>query len=151
MEAIKKIAGDLLLFFYASQRDSTSIGKIMLSFGIETNEKKELEKSEIGKKILEISKESLIDTYNAIQYLKEKKFIDIKEGQFTDYDNGNVTYNFYDLRVSAYGIDIIEGIERGAQEKKDFQINFNIKLTDNLNIESLIKTEIGSLFRASII
>ena len=55
------------------------------------------------------------------------------------------------LRLTAYGVDIIEGIEKSDKEKEAFKINFNIKLAENINIESLIKAELGSLIKASLI
>jgi hypothetical protein len=44
----------------------------------------------------------------------------------------------------------VEGVERDNEAKEKFTINFNIKLADNVTVESLIKSEVGSIFKGSI-
>jgi hypothetical protein len=54
------------------------------------------------------------------------------------------------FRVTASGVDIIEGVERDVTAKQNFTINFNIKVADNITVESLIKNELGSIFKGSL-
>jgi|GEM_PF-1118974 len=145
IKSIKRIAGDTLLFLYVMQRKGTAIENDVLSFDRGLKNKEQIERLKIGRTLLQIANQSLSDVYNSLRYLAEKKFISFKEG------NDNMTYNFFNLRVMADGVDIIEGIERGNQEKNEFHIVFNIKIADNLSVDSLIKTEIGSLLKTSII
>ena len=145
MKPIKKIAGDILLLLYAIQRERGSLDTEIISFDRDTKNKAELEKSKLGKKLLEITEGSIVDTYNAIRYLEEGYFLSFKES------NDNMTYNFLNPRVTKIGIDIVEGIEQSEKERNEFYITFNIKLADNINLESLIKNEIGSLIKGSLI
>jgi len=146
MKPIKKIAGELLLYFYTLQRKQ----------GIPIAEHVRFKNHWGGpisvtgdgsfeKTILKIGNGSDIDVFNAINYLLEKNFIDCKAST----DTGGYSYIW--LKVSAFGIDIIEGIERSKEAKNEFSVNFNIKLADNINIDSLIKNELGSLIKASLI
>ncbi|MCD6410390.1 hypothetical protein J7K92_00375 [bacterium] len=145
MKPIKKIAGDILLLLYALQRKRGSLDAEIISFDRDMNSKAELEKSELGKKLLKVAAESITDVYNAMRYLEEGCFISFKES------NDNMTYYFFNLRVTKSGIDIVEGIERGEKERKEFHITFNIKLADNVNLESLIKNEVGSFIKGLLI
>ena len=88
------------------------------------------------------------EIYNALVYLRDKKFIEVIAGNYLleEYQE-----HFQKFRVSALGIDMIEGIERGKEEKSKFNIIFNIKLAENMNVESLLKTEVGSLIKASLV
>lgn len=54
------------------------------------------------------------------------------------------------FHVMSGGIDIIEGIERGAEARKVFNVTFNFKLAENINIDSLLKNEMESLVKMSV-
>ena len=145
MKPIKEIAGEILLFFYALQRKNAfPIMEIVRFSGIHNNN------ISIGRgessfiKDLKNISSSASDIYNALRYLEEKRFIDFRESNDT---GGDV---FHSIRVTAYGVDIIEGIEREEEERKKFYITFNIKLAENINVESLIKTKLESLVKASL-
>jgi len=155
MKLIKTIAGDLLLFFYVRQNKTGSIEDIIefnndiyrQQFVDDVSELKGKElknDSQLSKGILEISGNSN-NAYNALRYLREKGFISWKE------DGTNLSELFFNLRVTASGVDIIEGIERGKNEKIQFNLFFNIKLADNINVDSLIKLQLDSLIKASLI
>lgn len=156
MKSIKTIAGDLLLFFYARQRKTGTIEDIIEfqndrykeQFVGDPSELKGQElkaNSQLSKGILEISEDSN-NAYNALRYLKEKGFISWKKDRIS-----GVSEVFLNLRVSASGIDIIEGIERGENEKAQFNFFFNIKLADNIKVDSLIKLQLDSLIKASLL
>jgi len=151
MEAIKKIAGKMLLYFYTLQRnDYSSLYDFGLSFQMRHFPKGEKspaindKNNEISQTLIKISGNDN-NAYNALIYLCEKGFINMSK------TSDNVSDHFLNINVSSEGIDIIEGIERGETEKKEFNIIFNIKIADNINIESLIKTELGSLIKASLL
>lgn len=146
MKTLKQIAGDLLLYFYKLQRQDKLEVSHVIVFDNYPGENINLnDKSEFGKTILNLADNSSIDTYNGLKYLEEKSFINFKE------DGSNAGILLHGLRITAYGLDIIEGIERGEKEKNEFHVVFNIKLAENVNIESLIKAELGSLIKASLI
>jgi len=152
MEPIKKIAGRILLYFYLIQRnDYSKLCDLVLEFQMrhfsDKNEKspKIIHKdNEIVQNLLKIAGNDN-NVYNALKYLENKGFIEMSKS------SDNVNDNFLNFSVSSAGIDIIESIERGKEEKREFNIIFNIKVADNINIESLIKTELGSLIKASLV
>lgn len=146
MKSIKNIAGDILIYFYYLQRKNGAPIIDILRFSNNFHGPIKIEgENQFNKGIREISSDSDIDAFNAINYLYEKNFIECKISSDTGGDN------YIMLKVSAWGIDVIEGIERGEKEKKEFNFVFNIKLADNINIDSLIKNELASLFKASLI
>lgn len=148
MITIKKLAGDILLLMYKLQREGVSLYREMISFG-ETDQRTFVIRNEadsgLGTNILKLSGGSAIDCYNALLYLEQKGFISYNSRKST------MDEMFHNFQVAAAGIDIIEGIERGEEERKEFNFNFNIKLAENINVESLLKVELGSLLKASLL
>jgi len=151
MKPIKTIAGKILLYFYSIQRDDYSyLHDLVLSFQMRhfrNSEKSpvlESKEHEISKNLIKIAGNDN-NVYNALIYLHEKGFIGMSKVRT------NVSDSFLNFSVSSGGVDIIEGIEREAEERNNFYITFNIKLADNIKIENLIKAELGSLFRASVV
>ncbi|PIX81264.1 MAG: hypothetical protein COZ34_04165 [Candidatus Pacebacteria bacterium CG_4_10_14_3_um_filter_34_15] len=113
MKTLKQIAGDLLLYFYKLQRQDKLEVSHVIVFDNYPGENINLnDKSEFGKTILNLADNSSIDTYNGLKYLEEKSFINFKE------DGSNAGILLHGLSITAYGIDIIEGIERGGKRKK---------------------------------
>lgn len=145
MKAIKKISGDILLILYVLQRKRRTIEGESISFNRNMNDKDDLEYTEIGRILLSATNSRIADIYNVFNYLFEKRFINF------DIIHDSENYTYTNIRVTANGTDIIEGIERGEKEKQEIHINFNIKLADSVNLESLIKNEVGSLIKASLI
>lgn len=147
MKTIKHISGDILLYFYWVQRQNySSLHDFAVSFQMrhfsnnETSPVMQNTNHEISKNLLSLA-ESDGNVYNALSYLNEKNFI------FFNESNDNVSDNFINFRVTAFGIDTVEGIERGLEEKKEFNINFNIQVQNDFNVESLLKAELGSIFK----
>lgn len=101
--------------------------------------------SDFAQKLVSLCRGSAADLYNALMYLSQKGFINLMANRSSAGDS------LHDFSVTSGGIDIIEGIERGQAERNNFYITFNIKLADNINIESLLKNEIGSILKGSLI
>ena len=119
-----------------------SISFQIAGFGDKSNNLPVMQKS--TDKILEELKVlagSDVNILNALNYLKEKGFI------YFDNFPDNISLNFINFRIASPGIDIVEAVERGEDEQDRFTVNFNIKIENknNLNVESLIKTELGGL------
>jgi hypothetical protein len=146
MKSIKKIAGDILIYFYYLQRKNGTPIVDILRFSNKFHGPIVIEgNNQFNEGILRISEESHVDAFNAINYLHEKELIECKISSDTGGDN------YIMLRVSALGVDVIEGIERGERERNEFNFTFNIKLADTINVDSLIKNELDNLFKASLI
>lgn len=143
MKPVKAIAGEILLYFYTLQRrrgfDSMEIIRFDGWDNINIPASSQLEKD-----LLTICKESAADLYNALSYLSEKYLLSFNKSRNS---GGDMLHGF---KVTAGGMDIIEGIERGPEERNNFYLTFNIKVADNINVDSLIKNEIGSLLKGSL-
>ena len=138
---IKETAGKILLYVYQLQRTvplsmrNRQIGFLDKPDGTiaMTADKKWLTRD-----LRDINPKA-IDTYNAIAFLQEKKFLQLKE---------RVTKGvriYIDLQLTAAGIDIVEGVERGEDGKHAFTIMFNIPVADDMDIEGLIKESLSKL------
>ncbi len=151
MKPIKTISGNLLLLLYTLQRKARLSVYTILDFEFSgalplgEDAIKLAETSELARQLLELTSGSGEDVYNALRYLKEKEFVNYREEAI-----GGGTHCIRELSVCADGIDIIEGIERGEDEKKEFAVTFNIKVDNTFNVESLIKAELESIFKGSL-
>ncbi|MEO6728524.1 MAG: hypothetical protein ABIM99_01245 [Candidatus Dojkabacteria bacterium] len=142
MKTIKELSGEILLYFYAKQREQGfSYDEIIRFEGIYTGKISYNGPEELNK----ISNNNSADIYNAMNYLNEKSFLSFKSSS----DSGGDS--IHSLKVSASGVDIIEGIERDNQARNDFTVNFNIKLAETMNVESLLKAELGSLLKFGLV
>lgn len=138
MVPIKSIAGEILIELYKYQRSNGGYLSQLLRFTGLGRGALQLENGALD--IIDFLKfGSVADIFNALQYLFEKKFI-----SFTEYKTP-MSIGLHMFKVTADGIDIIEGIERGSEEKQNFNLIFNIKLADNVTIDSLIKTDLKGL------
>lgn len=146
MKTIKEIAGNILLYFYAiSRKNRTALHDFMINFQVRHFADGQNEEPTVGKNatdiyqhLKEISR-SDNDLYEALRYLYEGGFIGM------NITKDNVSDHFYNFEVTAGGYEMVEGVERGEEEKKKFNIIFNIKVENNMNVESLIKLQLGSL------
>ncbi|MEZ4104079.1 MAG: hypothetical protein R3B60_02200 [Candidatus Paceibacterota bacterium] len=153
MKPIKKIAGEMLLYFYWLQRsDSTKLHDAMLSFQLRhfpTDRKQTgplLERRDTSiLNVDELSSYTDVDLYNALGYLSDCYLITL--GQSKD----NFGVHFLNIKLTASGFDIIEGVERGDEERTQFNVTFNFNLKNEITVESLLRAEFGSLIKASII
>lgn len=146
MKNIKTIAGDILLYLYKQQREKAFIATYeILRFGKDNSSVVLSSDTKFSESILRISSRSSADAYNALSYLENGYFITLSKSKNT----GGVLIN--QIHVTDRGIDIIEGIEREQEARRTFSMTFNIKLADTINVESLIKNELGSLLKVSAI
>lgn len=144
LKPIKEIAGEILLYFYYIQRqDLSSLKNLIVIFEIrnlEESESPSIQSQPSNTSIFQDLRKmvpDVYDTYNALKYLEEKSFLNFKENQ----DNKrNILFLFF---LTSEGIDIIEGIERDEDAKKQFNVTFNIEVKNN--IESLLKAQLGSI------
>ena len=142
MKPIETISGQLLLYFYLLYRKNPSkLHNTIIHFKVTnfTNDGMSIDPTLIETDIFnikELQDYSDVDLYNALQYLKSKNFI--------NYDlfstvNKEEYQHIHKLILTTNGVDIIEGIERGDFERKQFNITFNFNITNNTTIESLLK------------
>tara|TARA_B100001989_G_C24539661_1_gene466739 strand:+ start:1648 stop:2109 length:462 start_codon:yes stop_codon:yes gene_type:complete len=153
MKTVKTISGEILLYFYLLQRqDVGQLKDARVSFGFWQSR----QDNNVSGVQLDRRSESIFgvddfkeytdnDLYNAIVYLSDSGLIDFKDSP------DNTGSNLFNFKVSAYGIDIVEGIERGEEEKKVFNMTFNFNINNDVTVESLLKAEFGALFKASVL
>jgi hypothetical protein len=147
MTSIKTISGEILLYLYLLQRqDVGKLKNVMLSFGMwhlpEGKNGAVLDhRSETIFKITDFDAYSDNDLYNALVYLYDSGLIDYRDSK------DNTGSHFLNLKVTSSGIDMVESIDRGAEEKKNFNVTFNFNITNDVTVESLLKTEFGSIFK----
>lgn len=150
MKSIKTISGEILLYLYLLQRqDVGKLKSIILSFGMwhfsdgKSGVKLDRRTDSIFK-ISDFDECSDNDIYNALVYLYDSNLIEYKDSR------DNTGSNLINFKVTSYGIDMIESIERGSEEKKNFNITFNFNITNDVTVESLLKAEFGSIFKTSL-
>ena len=78
--------------------------------------------------------------YNALHYLLGKSLINFVN---TDSFRANASEDYFGLHLTDLGIDVVEGVNQGDEQKKRFSSLFNI--TVNNNVDSLIKAEVGNV------
>lgn len=151
MTSIKKISGEILLYLYLLQRQD--VGKLksaILSFGMwhlpEGKDGAQLERrSETIFKISDFDAYNDNDIYNALVYLHDSNLVEFNDSR------DSAGSNLVNLKVTSYGVDMVESIDRGAEEKQNFNVTFNFNITNDVTVESLLKAEFGSIFKASLL
>lgn len=150
MKTIKTISGLILLYFYYLHRTNPDqLDSLMINYNKYSKEIREgvSVDNDLYEKLKELTENNNIDLINSLEYLSEKNFIRYADSK-PDL-SGNTA--IYSISITSIGVDIIENIELGSQEKKNFEVNFNITVNNNFNIESLLKAELGSLIKASVL
>ncbi len=147
MKPIKTIAGKVLLYFYYVQRtDTAKLFDLVLNFQMRDLNSRQEEMPILGRTDTLVQKNllKLTDTannlFNALRYLRDLDFIEMK------YSPDRTNDHFSLFRVKSGGVDAIEAILRGKEEKEEFYTTFNIKLPDKTDIESLLEKQLGSLY-----
>ena len=130
-----------MLYYYTKQRKEGFVDHSISFEGINSKTMT----SNCSQDLLELADNVPANLYMAFRYLQDKYFLEFKISSDTGSDH------FHNFRITSVGIDIIEGIERDSAAREEFTINFNIKLAENINIESLIKAELESILKASLI
>jgi len=138
---IKETAGKILLYFYQLQRTVPLTMKYRQLGFVDrktggmylTSDKKWLTNN-----LLDINPVST-DVLNAFTFLIDKGFI-----QSLERTTGEATI-YVGIQLSATGIDVVEGIEGGAEGKQTFTSTFNIQVDSSATIESVIKDNLSAL------
>lgn len=133
---VQEASQKVLLIFY--KRHTTQ--------GFITNEIMEFEQNdgwtisfvdEVLRIALEEEVSSPIAIKNSLEYLRGKGLISFMvEGLM------NESFSAYYFSLTANGIDMIEGVGGTGNMRVTYQNTFNVKLADNVNVESLLKTEL---------
>lgn len=138
---IKETAGKVLLYLYQMQRSAPFamphrqlgfLDKKDRGLGL-TSDKKWLTKD------LQGINPSAEDIFNAFAFLHNKKFIQARE---------RVTPSarvYVQIQLTGEGVDIIEGVEGGAEGQRDFEAAFNIKVGSASGVDDLIKDNLKLL------
>lgn len=138
---IKETAGKVLLYFYKLQR-ATPLTMPHRQVGFITKKEGGLaltsDKVWLTKDLLGINP-AAVDILNAITFLRDKEFIQSNERVAAS------ARIYMGAQLTDKGIDIIEGIERGREGKRDFDLTFNIKVEDNMDVDSFIKENLKML------
>ena len=117
MTSIKKISGEILLYFYILQRqDVGKLKSLMLNFRI-YNQLDEQNGAKLDRRdggifgINDFKDYTDNDIYNALVYLYDSGLIDFNDSR------DNTGSNLINLKVTSGGIDIVENIDKGSKEK----------------------------------
>ncbi len=151
MTSIKTISGEILLYMYLLQRQD--VGKLkssVISFQMwhlpEGQEGAQMERRlDTIFKISDFDEYSDNDIYNALVYLHDSSLIEYNDS------NDSAGSNLLNLKVTSFGIDMVESIDRGDEEKKNFNVTFNFNIKNDVTVESLLKAEFGAIFKASLL
>lgn len=141
---IKETAGKVLLYFYQLQRTvPLTMRYRQLGFIDRKNGGLYLtsDKKWLTNNLQDINPKS-IDILNAFMYLVDKGYIQTDERA-----TGEATV-YVGIQLTHKGIDIVEGIESGANGRDIFRSNFNISVSEGTSIEQLIDDNLSSLLES---
>ncbi len=143
---IKQVAGRILLALYAMQRQNPiSLRDEQIHFSLMPDSKKIVGGSDNIEGMLDKLglKDDDATVYNAFHYLLEKDLVTHINNKFMTM--GSEFYN--GPKLTAYGIDIIEGIEQKDEEpKKTIKALFNFEFKNNtITVDSLLKAQLGDI------
>lgn len=138
---IQQAAQKILLIFYKRYTSQGFITDEVMQF--EYDDEWELDSDdELLKTALAEEVDSPILIKNALQYLEDKRLISFKTRGLLSGD-----FMAYQFTITSTGVDMIEGVGGAGNTREIYQNTFNIKLAENINVESLIKAELkGSVF-----
>lgn len=138
---IKETAGKVLLYLYQMQRSAP--------FAMPHRQVGFLDKKDMGlaltsdkkwlTKDLQGINSSAEDIFNAFVFLHGKNLIKARE---------RVTASarvYVQIQLTGEGVDIVEGVERGADGQHDFEAAFNIKPGNRAGVDGLIKDNLKVL------
>lgn len=138
---IKEIAGGLLLYlYYENRRDPLNIDYKNFYFRYDNTQWKDVQTfNEFQENLLKAANNSMNDLLNATRYL-------ISSGLINENTNGsdNAGLMYRDMKLTAHGINIIEGVERKENStRKQFNITFNFNLESIAKIVPTLKSQFG--------
>lgn len=137
MPSIQSISEKILLTFYVTYRSKGFISEETICF--EGGDDWEIisDDSEMVEALLNIAHNSVLDIKASIDYLRRKGLIEYQsQGYLGD------MFDIYKIELTHRGIDLIEGVDGNKNSKSSYQTVFNVKLADNVNIDSLIKNKL---------
>lgn len=138
---IKETAGKVLLYFYQLQRAAPlSMPRHQVGF-IDRKDKGvglTSDKRWLSKDLQDINPTGT-DVLNAFMFLLNKDFIESR---------GRVTPEariYVGIQLTANGIDIVEGVERGREGRREFEATFNIRVEDDISVDNLMRENLKNL------
>ena len=138
---IKETAGKVLLYFYQLQR-TAPLAMPYRQLGFIDKKDKGVgltsDKKWFAKDLLGINAASS-DIFNAFSFLRSKGYIKSNERV------GASAIIYVGIQLTGAGIDIIEGIERDSDGRREFELAFNIGVESSEGVEGLIRGCLGSL------
>ena len=138
---IKETAGKVLLVLYALQIENP-IKLEQTSVVLKSLNKPKLETKSWLKDILHQVSDNDGHLYNAFSYLLDKGLLSRGD---TTVPMGAIVLT--GIHITGAGIDIIEGVEQGPEQrsviKSLFSLNINVRNT--ITVDSLLKGEVGSI------
>lgn len=138
---IKETAGKILLYLYQLQRTvPAEMRTRQLGFIDRKDGRMGLtsDKKWFAKDLMDINN-TIPDVLNAFGFLLDKNLIQSNE----KVSNGARIY--VGVRVTAAGIDMIEGVEYNQKGRDAFGAAFNMKVSDGTTIEKLVRDHLGRL------
>lgn len=142
MKQINQFAGDILLLLYGLQVKNGFLDRRGISFHLNSEKLRIIEGSTLVDPVLNLTDNSVPAAYGAMKYLIEEKLVSYEKGLGS---GRRIIYR--NLSVTSKGVKLIEDVGKGEAERKQFNLIFNIKLADKITVESLLKAELGSLFK----
>ncbi|NCU29834.1 hypothetical protein EOM60_04480 [Candidatus Saccharibacteria bacterium] len=133
---IQEAAQKILLIFYKRYTTQGFITDEVMQFEHDSEWELDFD-DELLRPALEDEIGSPILIKNALQYLDDKGLITFKTRGLLSGD-----FAAYLFSLTSRGVDMIEGVGGAGNTKTIYQNTFNVKLTDNINVESLLKTEL---------
>ena len=133
---IQEAAQKILLIFYKLHTAQGYITEETLEFEYGNSWEFSTE-DKVLEKALNDEIDSSILIKNALQYLEDKGLITFKT-------QGLMSGDFlgYQFNLTSNGVDMIEGVGGAGNTRAVYQSTFNVKLAENINVESLLKTEL---------
>lgn len=145
---VKQAAGKILLALYLMQtQDPIGLRDEQINFSLMPDSKQTVggsDKIESMLKKLKLEDDAVV--YNAFHYLLEKDLVTHINSRYMTM--GSEFYN--GPKLTAFGIDIIEGVEQKDDEpKKNIKALFNFEFKNNtITVDSLLKAQVGDIIGA---
>jgi hypothetical protein len=140
---IQESSEKLLLAFYLLHKEEGDIsGDDVIAFEKDGGWSVSSDNETLLRKLLSVTEDSALQLKNAIGYLEDKGLI-----RFSMSGLMNGDFDIYDLELTSTGVDIVEGVSGPQTSKVVYQNTFNVKLADNINLESLITAKLGAEFK----
>ncbi len=136
---IQQTAGKILLtLYYLETENPAKLERVSIVFIPQSNIKLATEQW-LNKILHEISNNDTA-LFNAFKYLLES-------GLVVNKNNNNIIGGLvvFGLHLTPKGVDTIEGIEQSNEKKQAIRSLFNINVSNNMNVDALIKAEIGNI------